>query len=172
MIQEEWKRIWEFPQYSISNYGRVRHEHTGRIMANSRTTHGHIKISLLDRATRVRYTRSVALLVAQNFIEVPDLLSDAVIELDGDLSNVVAWNLAWRPKWFAWKYMHQLKCQQPMEFHNLRVQNVTHGFVYRSIVEAGMSEGLLFDDIWRSVCTPEGVRIYPHRCTYRVIDRV
>jgi hypothetical protein len=174
VIREEWKRIWEFPQYSVSNYGRIRDEHRDRLMATSQTTHGHVKISLRDRHTGERYTRSVALLVAQNFVERPDALSDAVIVLDGKPENVVAWNLAWRPAWFAWHYAHQFRCQQPIAFQNLRVRNITRGYVYRSVIEAGVNEGLLFDDIWRSCCTPSEnrPRIYPHRCQYEVAERV
>lgn len=175
MIREEWRRIYEFPQYSISNYGRVRDEHRDRLMATSpngfaKYNRGHLKISLLDRATGVRYTRSIALLVAQNFVPAPDALSDAVIRLDGKEENVVAWNLAWRPHWFAWQYSHQLREDQPLAFTNLHVQNMDQGFVYKSIIEAGKSEGLLFHDLWRSVNT--GARIYPHRCVYQVVERV
>lgn len=177
MIEEIWRHISEFPQYSISNYGRVFDNFRSQHMATSQTNHGHVKIGLWGTKQNkdgevepFRYTRSVALLVAQAFIELPDRYADHVIILDGNLQNVTAWNLAWRPAWFAWKYSHQLRTQQPLAFQNLRVQNVTRGFLYRSIIEAGMTEGLLFEDVWRS--TYSDARIYPHRCLYRVVERV
>lgn len=170
MIKEEWKPLWEFPQYSVSNYGKIRNERTGMEMATSQTTHGHVKISLLDERVHERYTRSVALLVANAFVPVPDRLSDAVIQLDGNHANVVSWNLAWRPTWFAWKYTHQLKQQQPVEYTSFKVRNITRGYVYRSVVEAAMTEGLLFDDVLRSHFND--TRIYPHACVYKVVGRV
>lgn len=172
MIKEEWKQLWEFPTYWVSNYGNIVNRHTGKQVVTTRTNHGHVKVSMMDYRVGVRYTRSVAVLVADAFVEVPDKLSDAVIQLDGNHGNVVAWNLAWRPNWFAWRYTHQLKMQQPVEFTSMHVQNVDRGFVYKSIVEASMSEGLLFDDVFRSCCEPEGVRIYPHRCRYKIVERV
>jgi hypothetical protein len=174
MIEEIWSTIDEFPQYSISNYGNVRNDLTGHLLAPNPNNHGHIKINLMDLRTREKYTRSVALLVATAFVVPPDRRSDCIIVLDGNLSNVTAWNLAWRPRGFAWEYTHQLKTQQPLAFQNLRVQNETYGFVYLSIIEAGKSEGVLFKDIWRSACSPpqSRPRIYPHRATYRVVERV
>lgn len=170
MEPEIWKEVEEFPNYSVSNYGRIHNNRNDSIMATSRGTFGHIKISLMDSRTRERFTRSVAVIVAEAFVDRPDELSDQVIVLDGDLSNVAAWNLAWRPRQFAWKYARQLRTQQPIQFLNLRVRNVRRGFDYKCIVDAGMQEGLLFDDIWRSTYT--GDAVYPNRSVFRVVERV
>lgn len=169
MIEEQWATIKEFPRYEISDQGRVfntlgRHE-----MSVSYTNHGHAKITLCDDYGQ-RFTRSVGMLVADAFVEAPSLLCDQLIVLDGDLTNIRASNLAWRPRGFAWQYAHQLKKQHPIYYHNLRVRNVVTYEDYKNIIEAGMTEGLLFDDIWRSTYT--GARIFPHGSVFVVSERV
>jgi hypothetical protein len=169
MIEEIWSSIPGFSGYSVSNFGRVHHNRRNRIMSASFSNWGHLKISLVSDMGQ-RQTKLVAPLVAEAFVEPPTNYSDHVILLDGDYSNVSAWNLAWRPKGFAWSYVHQLKTKHPTYYRSLAVQNVSHKAEYNSIIEAGMTEGLLFDDIWRSTYT--GDRIFPYRSIFRVIERV
>lgn len=166
-IQEIWVPIPEFPDYEISNVGRIYSRRHDRMMSTSQNNHGHVKITLTS-GLNDRHTRSVALLVAEAFVEAPDLLCDNVVVLDGDLSNVIAENLVWRPRGFAWKYTHQLKTDQPRHFHSLPVLSVEDGLEYDSIIDAGMKEGLLFDDIWRS--TYSGSRVYPTKQIFEVIE--
>lgn len=166
MDQELWQTIPDFPYYQISNYGRVYNQTTGRLMRTSTTQFGHVKISLLCDWGSGRYTRSVALLVAEAFVEPPDDRCDHVMILDGNPSNVAYWNLAWRPRWFVWKYAHQLKTPQPSYFYNLPVVETTHGRRYNNIIEAGMTEGLLFNDIWKS--TFDNVAYFPNRLVFKI----
>lgn len=169
-MSEEWRPIPEFPHYQISNYGQVYNTRTQSVMRTSLNNYGHVKITLKSWRTSERFTRQVSLLVAEAFVEPPNWMCDSVIILDGDFSNVVATNLAWRPKWYAWKYTHQLKVQQPLHYRNLIIYNEDLDFHYNSIVDAGMIEGLLFDDIWRSTYT--GAEIFPYGHVYSVVDRV
>jgi hypothetical protein len=169
-IEEVWKLIPDFVEYQISNLGRVYNIREDRIMSTSVNNHGHVKISLKEGHSSRRHTRSVALMVAEAFVEPSNWMCDHVIVLDGDFSNVVFFNLAWRPRWFAWKYTRQLKVLQPVHYRNLIVQNVNTGFYYDSIVEAGMTEGLLFDDIWRSTYTSDS--LFPYGHIFKIIERV
>lgn len=170
IIEERWAVIPEFPHYQISSLGRVYNIRDDRIMSTSRNNHGHVKITLTCDDSTDRYTRSVAVLVGEAFVEAPDELSNQIVLLDGDLGNVCAHNLVWRPRWYAWKYVRQFKVVQPLHFKNLPVRNVIEGHEYNSIVEAGMKEGLLFEDIWLSMNT--GKPIYPHRHVFEVVERV
>lgn len=167
-IKEIWAPIQGFPDYDISNVGRVYNRRRDLMMSTSVNNHGYVKITLLD-PSRERHTRSVALLVAEAFVEAPDLLCDHVVVLDGNLTNVIAENLVWRPRGFAWKYSRQLGIEQPRHYQILPVLSVNDGMEYESVVDAGMKEGLLFEDIWRS--TYSGARIYPTRQVFEVIDR-
>ena len=164
--KEKWKILHEFPNYEISNLGRIYNSREDIMMRTSQTGHGNIKITLVAEQG-IRYTRSVAQLVAEAFVDPPNALCNTVVVLDGDLSNVTAENLIWRPAWFAWKYIRQLRVEQPHYYHNLRVMNLITGVEYSNIIEAGMTEGLLFADIWRSTYT--GAEIFPGDLTFEVI---
>lgn len=170
MDQETWRTIKEFPNYSISNLGRVHNNRVNRPMAISRTGYGHVKIGLRDSITGERFTRSVALLVAEAFVESPDILCDSVVLLDGDQTNVAADNLVWRPSWYAWKYVRQFKTPKSVYYENLAVRNITARRNYPSIVDAAMTEGLLFEEIWRS--TYMAKPLYPYGFVFKVIERV
>jgi len=158
MNKERWKVIPEFPYYEISNLGRVYNTREDLIMRTSHTTQGHVKITLVAE-DKCRYTRSVAQMVAEAFVEPPTPFSCQVLPLDGNIDNLTSENLVWRPTWFAWKYVRQLKVPQPNHYYNLKVYNVTKDIHYKNIIEAGMIEGCLFADIWRS--TFRGAEIFP-----------
>lgn len=168
-MSEEWRTVVEFPGYQISDMGNVYNLRTRRLMRTSYTPFGHTKITLTDYFGE-RHTRSVALLVAQAFVPVPNYMCDYLMVLDGDLSNIEATNLAWRPRWFAWKYTRQLKLPQPNHYKNLPVCNLLTGEEFESIIEAGMTRGELFNDIWES--TYRGNEIYPDGSVYEIIKRV
>lgn len=157
-MEEVWKPIPGFPNYQISNLGRIYNQSQDMIMSSAPNNFGNHKISLYGIDGK-RYTRSVAYFVAKAFVRPPTGLCTQVVVLDGDFNNLAAENLAWRPNWFAWRYTHQLKVHQPIYHRNLPVMNVRSGTVYGNVVEAGIAEGLLFDDIWRSTYT--GAEIFP-----------
>lgn len=169
-MSEEWATIPEFPTYLISSLGNVYNTRSERLMRTSINNHGHVKITLKVDGSYERYTRSVSHMVATAFVEAPTWLCDHVILLDGDLSNVAATNLAWRPRWFAWKYFHQFKEVQPRHYINLAVRNIDKNYYYNSIMEAGMLDGMLFTDIWHSTYT--GKKLFPYGHVYEIIDRV
>lgn len=165
MTEPEWRLIDDFPGYAVSNDGRIFNSRTEQEMALSRTTHGHVKVALVNGY--VRRTVSVAVLVASAFVEPPSEGCDQVVLLNGLQDDLRASNMVWRPKWFNWKYVRQLKNPLPRHFCNLAVANEVTQVRYNSIYDAGTSEGLLFDDIWRS--TYAHVRVYPTRDTFTVI---
>lgn len=169
-MDEEWVIIPQFTKYLISSYGRIFNRSTEQMMRTSLTPFGHVKISLQSEVDKLRYTRSVALLVAEAFVEPPNPLCSHIILLDGKLSNVAAYNIVWRPAWYSWKYTHQLKVPQPMHYHNLSVTNISTNIKYKSIIEAGMAEGLLFIEIWASTYT--GKKVFPYGHVFEISERV
>lgn len=104
-----WKSIPGFDRYSVSNYGQVRNDDTGRIMAIARNQQGVCYVGLIRDSEQKK--RGLALLVASAFVPKPIRTSELVvpIHLDGDQSNNKATNLLWRPQWFAAKYAAQFK---------------------------------------------------------------
>lgn len=168
-MEERWATIPEFPSYEISSFGQVYNNRTRQLMRISRNNHGHTKITLTS-SDGSRHTRSVALMVAEAFVRAPNIMCDHLVVLDGDLRNVRADNLAWRPRWFAWKYSHQLKVDQPNHFLTLPVVNLTTHREYENIVQAGVEEGVLFEDIW--VSTYSKKQVFPHGFVFEVVQRV
>jgi hypothetical protein len=157
---EAWAFIEEFPMYMISDEGHVYSRRWDREIPTSQNQHGHMKVSLSDYDRGERHDRSVARLVAKAFLTPPNSLCDHVAILNGDTTDVRASNLAWRPRWFVWKYSRQLKEEQPVRYYNIHVRNVTSQIGYINIFTAGIQEGLLFEDIWES--TFRGSETFPY----------
>lgn len=164
--EELWEEIPGFSNYLISSLGQIFNRRTGNVMVPSQNNHGHTKISLVtDKGTR--HTKSVALLVAEAFVEKPNLFCDQVVILNGDLTHVASYNLVWRPRWFAWKYSTQLKSYPPQHYSSARVKNINSGVNYPDILTAAQTEGLLYDDIWRS--TYSGSAVYPYNHRFEIV---
>lgn len=166
MAEEIWRSIPGYSAYSVSNFGRVHHNKRTRDMRISYQLSGHAKVALIDDYGE-RRTRSVAILVAEAFLERPTPYSDHVIVKDGKYWNLAAWNLAWRPRGFAFLYAYQFRRKHPAYYRSLPVRNVSQDAEYECIIVAGITEGRLFDDIWRS--TWAGDRIFPYNARFKVI---
>ena len=165
-MDEYWGPIRGFPNYEINNFGMVQNIRTGRIMAQTKTFTGHLKVNLFDG--QFQSTRSVHRLVAEAFVERPGPESgslapcDTVIALDGDIANVEASNLAWRPRSVAWRYTAQFRETIPGAWHLLKVRNIDTRARYDSIVEAGIGDGVLWAEIWSSINTGRRVAPFAH----------
>ena len=147
-MDEEWKHISEFPDYWISNLGKVRNENRDRLVRPSQTKQGALKVGLVRGGKQ--YTRSLKVLVAEFFVPCNNELFDTPIQLDGDQLNVSSDNLMWRPRWFAWKYHKQMGSID--EYLNTKpVQDAKTGLLYSTIAEAAMINGLLFKEVELSV---------------------
>jgi hypothetical protein len=168
-MEEVWHPIENYENYSISNYGSVYNRKAEKFMALSRTLQGDLKVTLVNQEG-YRVTRSIRVLVAEAFVPLPfdegderNVYCNTVIVLDGNKTHVSANNLAWRPRWFAQMYARQMTNEYPDVYFNKTV-NAQTDVVYPSIIEAGLSEGLLFSDVLRSTHTGES--IYPTDCSY------
>lgn len=166
LLAHKWAQIQDFPDYEVSDHGVIYNTRRDMPMKLSVTQQGHLKCSLVNRYGR--YTLSVAVLVASAFVEVPNPVCDSVIVLNGDYSDLRASNLAWRPKHFQWKYAVQLKRPQGLYITNCAVVNLTTRVEYPSIRDAGMTEGLLFEDVWRSTHAQDPV--WPTNSVFRLLD--
>lgn len=106
-MNELWKELDHFPGYSVSNYGRIRADRSGRILRLNENQFGLLQVGLMR--DNLQYHRSVPLLVAKAFLPLISEPFDTPINLDGDRHNNHVDNLAWRPRWFAVKYNQQFK---------------------------------------------------------------
>jgi hypothetical protein len=143
---EHWTQLSEFPNYSISDHGRVRNDDTGRFMALLVNQMGNVHVGLTKGLTQ--YKRSVPLLVARTYLPTPPESFDTPVHLDGDTTNNHFENLVWRPRWFAIKYKLQFsngkrgfrvpirERETKREFANGWEAATTYGLIDREIMQA------------------------------------
>jgi hypothetical protein len=99
MNSEEWRKIPDFPAYSISNHGRVRRDVggggavPGRILKFNITTSGYRCVHLWRDSKR--HPRSVHRLVASVFLSKAEDGHTEVAHYDGDRLNNHVSNLRW-----------------------------------------------------------------------------
>lgn len=151
---ENWAKIPEFPNYSVSDLGRIRNEDYGRIIKISKTKQGGAKVGLVLGGKQ--HTRSVKVLVAEAFVDGYTERFNTPINLDGNQHNNVASNLLWRPRWFAWKYHHQFE-EADRYFKMGPVINRKTGIIYKTIFDAATKNGLLFYDVLSSAINQDPV---------------
>lgn len=168
---EFFQTIWEFPNYEVSNYGNVRRKGALRNMAVTPTTGGALRVNLAH--DRGQHTRSVAKIVALEFVPKPHTDRpgseyadcDTPIHKDGNLANNRADNLAWRPRWFAWKYARQFEMPMRPEF-KFPVENLLTREAYASIVDAGLHEGMLWEFVYQSALSEGSQKLFPTNSSY------
>lgn len=145
---ERWKRIKRFPEYSVSDHGRIRADRSGRILSLNENQSGLIQVGLMRDG--LQYHRSVPLLVAKAFIRPPAGPFDTPINLDGDRRNNHVKNLMWRPRWFAIKYNQQFR--YPPENSILApIEDLKTGEISRNSFECATRYGLLERDLILSI---------------------
>jgi hypothetical protein len=153
-MEIEWAVIEEFPDYLISSEGDVVNKHSGRWMHLSETAHGVVKVGLV--LSGKQHTRSVKVLVAENFVPGQDEVFDTPVHLNGDRTNNRADNLAWRPRWFAWEYARQFSNITEKERIG-PLRDIDNDERYFDIVECATLNGLLFKDIRKALVLKESV---------------
>lgn len=143
---EYWINLEEtgFSNYAASNLGEIRNEHTGRIVSQSVNQSGLCKVNLYDDRDRF-VTRSVALLIATQFLPYQGSVFNTPINLNGDRLDNRSCNLAWRPRWFSFKYHNQF--DRPARHFKHRIKLLDSGEVFLNAREASVAYGVLEDDI-------------------------
>lgn len=150
-VEEQWHQIRDFPDYSVSDYGRIRNDHTDRIMRLSRTQRGQPIVGLVRNG--VQHKRAVSRLVAEAFCPRPIAqmeTHDTPINLDGDRDNNCAANLLWRPSWFAVKYHQQFRTISRLN-KMPRIRDTKTGEIFDDMWIPIMRWGLLYNDIVASL---------------------
>ena len=143
----EWARIPQFPRYSVSESGLIRNDDTERILKSTVTHDGHVKVGLMRDGTQ--YTRSVSRCVMEAFVpNVDPYRSNTPIHLNGNLSDCAAYNLAWRPRWFAKVHTRQFRQGDP---DTPPIRNLDTSELYSGVWELVMKYGLLRIDVLHAI---------------------
>ena len=148
MSHEEWRTIELFPDYDVSNHGRVRTNKSGRILQVNENQYGLVQVGLMREG--VQRHRSVPLLVAKAFLEPSEGPFDTPINLDGDRHNNRLENLTWRPRWFAIKYNRQFRYPNDYYISN-PIGDLKTGEVSENSLECVKRYGLLQKDLYFSI---------------------
>lgn len=88
---EEWRKIKDFPKYSVSDKGNVRNDKTNRILKPREHGDGYKCVVLYDKSKK---NCRIHRLVATEFIDNPDGKRE-VNHINGDKSNNSIDNLEW-----------------------------------------------------------------------------
>lgn len=145
---ETWKEIDHFPDYCVSNYGRVRSNKSGWTLSMNQNQYGVLQVGLMREGRQ--YHRSVPLLVAKAFIPPVSGPFDTPINLDGNRLNNHVSNLVWRPRWFAVKYNQQFR--YPYDNPILSpIMDIKTGEVSENSFECSKKYGLLEKDLILSI---------------------
>jgi hypothetical protein len=163
-VEEAWLEVVEFPGYSVSNWGRVRNDFTGRVLTLLRNQHGVSHVGM--NRCGVQYKRGVARLVADRFLPKNTLDPfDTPMHLDGDVTNNEASNLIWRPRWFVLKYERQFH-RRPLI--PVPIREVDSRERFNDSRDAATTYGLLEVDIVNSVT--RGDPVFPTFQRYELVD--
>jgi len=92
MQERQWKKIVDFPNYSVSNFGEVRNDKKNTYMGYSFDAKGYYRVALSKN--NKRYAKRVHRLVAQAFLPNPEN-KEQVNHLDGNKLNNNVCNLEW-----------------------------------------------------------------------------
>jgi hypothetical protein len=163
-MPEKWKSIQNFENYSVSDWGRVRSEKSGRILALSQNQFDVVYVGLVRDGKQ--YHRSVPLLVANAFIPRQFEPYDTPINLSGDRWNNSVSNLVWRPRWFAIKYNQQFKF--PYEYPIIYpIEDIKTGEVSQDSFDCARRYGLLEKDLVLSILNR--TYVWPTYQQFRVV---
>lgn len=149
-------RIPEFPNYEVTNYGRVINTRFGKEMTQSVVTGGDLTVGMVRDGHQ--YRRSVKKLVARSFVEGETYICNTPMLKDGNRNNLHVSNIVWRPRWYVWAYTDQLIHQLDWYFSGPIYEEET-GDLYDSYWDAAITNGLLCKDIMNSVYN--GSEVFP-----------
>lgn len=164
-MKEKWSVIPTFPDYSVSNYGRIRSDRSERILSLNENQFGLVRVGLWQDG--VQYHRSVPLLVAKAFLPSPKPPFDTPINLDGDRHNNHVDNLMWRPRWFAIKYNHQF--HHPYEYSiDAPIVDLKTGEISDNSFDCAKRYGLLENDLVLAIANR--TYVFPTYQLFGVLD--
>lgn len=164
-MAERWKEIENFPNYSVSDYGRVRSEKSGKILEFSQNQSGLVHVGLMRDG--YQYHRSVPLLVSKAFLAPLSEIFDTPVNKDGDRANNALENLLWRPRWYAIKY-HQQFYAPSLHSIDFSIENIETGEIFENSFECAKHYGILEIDLVLSIYNKTSV--WPINQRFRVIE--
>lgn len=142
---EIWKNIESFEQYSVSDFGNVRNNITGRILKPRKHTSGYSRVILCKN--KKHYDRYIHRLVAQAFIPNPNNLPEINHRDEDKLNNCVE-NLEWCDRAYQVNYgtfkKRMIETQRISSKQSKSVKCIETGNIYISLHHAERETGILY----------------------------
>jgi hypothetical protein len=135
------------------------------ILRTSINAQGIEKVGLV--ADRIQQTRSVAVLVAESFVDNDRPAFNTPIHLNGDRRDCRAANLVWRPRWFAVRF-HRQFFREDFYLTLPRLICLDTEEVFNGKREASVKYGLIGNDLLQ--CAINEARVFPTNQSYRILD--
>lgn len=150
--EEIWRVIEEFPDYMVSNYGRVIHKDRPNTPRTQAINHQGFPNLVLFKKEHpgARYLRQINKLVATTFLPDPPSKLTAVWHLDGDFLNCHVSNLKWdlRARVLEWNEMNR---DHIPKFRTGRVRDNRSGLEYENALELALHVGATETEIVRRI---------------------
>lgn len=130
-MEEIWKDILDFPNYEVSNLGRIRNKKSQCLLTPSANKHGYFHVGLYNEHGRsnVFVHRAVAIAFCDGYEPVLQ-----VNHIDGDKSHNIADNLEWCTASENVKHAFDTGLKQPLKHPNAQtIKIVETGEVFDSI---------------------------------------
>lgn len=157
-MNEHWEQVRDHPNYSVSSLGRVRNDESGTPIKPTVNQRGIAQVKL-GYGDNTFTNRGLAYLVANTFLPAPKRATDNTpINLNGDRTDCRAENLAWRPRWFAYKYHAQFKRHCQFRVHDT-MENLSTGERFANSWDVALYYGLIEADL--VVATMNRTYVYP-----------
>lgn len=153
--------IPDFPDYELTDSGRVFNKRSGREMILSPNQNGDLSVGMMLDGRQ--YRRSVKLLVARMFVEGETNIFNTPVLLDGNREHMWAENIVWRPRWFAWEYQRQFSVNPDFFNYGPLINDMTRD-EFRTVFEAMSNDGVLAKEI--VVSCIDGNDTFPNGHTY------
>lgn len=130
MSEEIWKLVADYPNYSVSNYGRVRNNKTGYILKPLEVGFGYVVVELCNK--NGPKSKKIHRLVAEAFLPNPDK-KPQVNHIDGNKKNNRLDNLEWVTASENMKHSYDSKIRVPHQERPVRI--VETGEIFKSVKE-------------------------------------
>lgn len=121
MNNETWKQIEDYPNYFVSNTGKIRNVKTGKELIQGLLPNGYLRVHLKQDGKD--YSRYVHRLVAQAFIPNP-LGLDTVDHLDGNKLDNRVDNLRWLSNHDNVSRFHKEQASEEWKKHQTQVHKI------------------------------------------------
>lgn len=163
-LEEVWKIVNDYPNYEVSNTGRVRNRKSGRLLQQKLGREGrYMSVYLCNNGHE--NTQRVHRLVAKAFIPNPEN-KPQVNHIDGNRLNNHISNLEWCTS--KENNLHAIKTElnHPGEYQKKPIRVVETGEIFNGVVECSKAIGADFRNVYRSASSNGHYAVNGYHCEY------